>query len=80
MYDVDFDPPAELQRDGLPVEALTAFMELRATLETAPWNGLRPANNPTGNMLSMPFGDFGLVTYVVMEDRRLVYIVRITWL
>ncbi|MFB4265257.1 type II toxin-antitoxin system RelE/ParE family toxin [Nonomuraea sp. GTA35] len=79
MYAVEFDPPAEKQRDELPFEALAAFMELRAVLEVAPWSGRRPSNNPRGNMLSMPFGETGLVTYLVMEERRLVYIVRITW-
>jgi hypothetical protein len=63
----------------LPVEALAAFMELRAVLEIAPWSGAPPSNNPSANMLSMPFGDAGMVTYVVMEQRRLVYVVRITW-
>ncbi|MFC4006690.1 type II toxin-antitoxin system RelE/ParE family toxin [Nonomuraea purpurea] len=79
MYVVDFDPPAEKQRDALPTEALAALMELRAVLEMTPWSGTPPSNNPAGNMLTMPFGDFGLVTYFVMEERRLVYIVRITW-
>jgi hypothetical protein len=79
VYAVEFDPPAEKQRDELPVGALAAFMELRAALEVAPWSGKRLANNPTGNMLSMPFGETGLITYLVMEERRLVYIVRITW-
>jgi hypothetical protein len=80
VYVVEFDPPAEKQRDLLPVEALSAFMELRTVLELTPWSGDRPTNNPAGNMLSMPFGETGLVTYLVMEDRRLVYIVRITWI
>jgi hypothetical protein len=31
-------------------------------------------------MLTHPFGDSrGLATYVVMEERRLVYVVRIAW-
>jgi hypothetical protein len=30
-------------------------------------------------MLSMPFGSAGVTTYIVMEQRRLVYVVRITW-
>ena len=79
MYAVQFDPPAERQRDSLPVEALTAFMEVATVLELSPWSGDRPTNNPRGNMLSMPFGGSGLVTYLVMEDPRRVYIVRITW-
>ncbi|MEU7742256.1 hypothetical protein [Nonomuraea sp. NPDC049158] len=80
MYAVEFDPPAEKQRDTLPVEALPAFMEVRALLELALWSGDPPSSNPAGNMLSMPFGHSGIVTYVVMERRQLVYIVRIVWL
>ena len=79
MYAVEFDPPAEKQRDTLPADALAAFMEARALLEIEPWSGIRPANNPSGNMLSLSFGTYGIVTYFVMEERRLVYIVRITW-
>ena len=83
MYAVEFDPPAEKQRDTLPVEALPAFMEVRALLELAPWSGDPSPSNPAGNMLSMlsmPFGHSGIVMYVVMERRQLVYIVRIVWL
>lgn len=81
MYAVEFDPIAEQQRDALPPEAGAAFMELHALLEVAPWSGepLKRAN-PQANMLSHPFGDgVGLATYVVMEERRFVYVVRIAW-
>jgi mRNA-degrading endonuclease RelE of RelBE toxin-antitoxin system len=80
VYALDFDPPAAKQRDTLPAEALAAFMEARALLEIAPWSGMRPSSNPSGNMLSLSFGEYGIVTYFVLEERLLVYIVRITWL
>ncbi|TMR11511.1 hypothetical protein ETD86_35580 [Nonomuraea turkmeniaca] len=81
MYDVELDPVAEQQRDTLPADALAAFMELRALLEVAPWSGqpLRP-DNPKANMLTHTFGGYGVATYVALEERRLVYVVRLVWL
>ncbi|MFG3437694.1 hypothetical protein ACGF0J_10670 [Nonomuraea sp. NPDC047897] len=50
-------------------------------LETAPWTG-RSSNpsNPDANMLTMPFGERGLITYLVLERTREVYVVRVQWL
>jgi hypothetical protein len=49
-------------------------------LETAPWSGepFNPAN-PRGNMLTHVFGELGLATYLVLEDRREVYLLRVEW-
>jgi hypothetical protein len=49
-------------------------------LETAPWSG-EPFNraNPRGNMLTHAFGELGLATYLVLEERREVYLLRIEW-
>jgi hypothetical protein len=80
VYAVEFDPIAEKQRDTLPSTAGPAFMELHTLLEVAPWSGDPPSNNPAGNMLTHTFGDFGVATYLVMEERRLVYVVRVTWI
>lgn len=81
MYTVELDPVAEQQRDALPAEALTAFMELHALLELSPWAG-KPFREkiPAGNMLTHEFGGPGVATYFVLEERRLVYVIRITWL
>lgn len=81
MYTVDLDPVAERQRDALPAEAMAAYMELQTLLEVSPWSGkpLR-ADNPNANMLTHAFGAYGLAMYVVLEERRHVYIARITWL
>jgi hypothetical protein len=79
VYVILHDPVAEKERDTLPTAAQPHYMELLAMLEVAPWSGDPPTNNPAGNMLSMPFGGLGLATYIVMEQRRLVYVVRITW-
>ncbi|MEV4101022.1 hypothetical protein AB0J42_12230 [Nonomuraea sp. NPDC049649] len=81
MYEVALDPQAERERDGLQPEACAAFMELLAMLEVAPWGGKSfREDRPKGNMLTQPFGDgLGMATYFVLEERRLVYIVRIAW-
>lgn len=81
MYTIDLDPVARQQAEALPVEAINAFLELRTLLETEPWSGM-PLNpdNPKANILSHEFGGLGLVVYVVLDERRIVYIVRIEWL
>ncbi|GAB1823528.1 hypothetical protein [Herbidospora sp. RD11066] len=80
MYAITFDPVAEQQRDALPTPAVASYMEACAVLEVAPWSGEPPANNPVGNMLTKTFGTSGLLTYLVLEERRLVYVIRIHWL
>lgn len=69
--------------EALPAEFLTAFAELRATLEVAPWTVGRPyvAANPGGSRTAS-FGpqDRGLVLYVVQERDRVVAIWQVTLL
>ncbi|MBN6057828.1 hypothetical protein JYK22_38250, partial [Nonomuraea sp. RK-328] len=64
----------------LPDHALHPLAELFTFLETAPWSGA-PYNskNPRANMLTHPFGERGLATYVVLDRQREVYLVRIEW-
>lgn len=54
--------------------------DLFVLLETAPWSG-EPydSKNPRANMLTHPFGERGLATYVVLERQGEVYVVRIEW-
>lgn len=81
MYTITLDPVAEHQRDKLPVEARPHYEELLRMLELAPWGGdPYDSEKPDRNMRQQPFGGAGMATYFVMEERRLVYIVRITWL
>lgn len=49
-------------------------------LEVVPWNGL-PLNrdNPDGTVRQLPFGTVGLITYLILDDRRRVDILIITW-
>ncbi|MBG0833320.1 hypothetical protein HS041_37085 [Planomonospora sp. ID67723] len=46
----------------------------------APWSG-QPYNpaNPKANMLTHAFGERGLATYVVMDEQREVYLIRLEW-
>jgi hypothetical protein len=73
-------PVAEEQVRAVPQEALGPLAELFTLLETAPWSG-QPFNpvNPRGNMLTHAFGELGLATYLVLEEHREVYLLRIEW-
>jgi hypothetical protein len=81
VYTVDLDPVAQQQAEALPATAINLFLELRAVLEVDPWSG-RPLNpdNPKANILTRAFGGLGLAVYLILDEQRLVYIVRIDWL
>jgi hypothetical protein len=80
VFKLIIDPVAEEQIAALPDHALNPLADLFALLETAPWSG-DPYNskNPRANMLTHPFGERGLATYVVLDQQREVYLVRIEW-
>ncbi len=80
MYRLSLDPIAEDQVNAVPQEALRPLAELFTLLETAPWSG-QPFNSATarGNMLTHAFGELGLATYLVLDERREVYLLRIEW-
>ena len=63
MYQLSLDPVAEDQIKAVPQEALRPLAELFTLLETAPWSG----------------APFSLATYLVLEDHREVYLLRIEW-
>ncbi len=79
-YAVDVDPLAEQQISALPPRALTALAEAIAVLELVPWNGL-PINNgnPKGPVRQLPFGQLGMITYLILEDQRRVDLLIVTW-
>ncbi|MEU8252429.1 hypothetical protein [Nonomuraea sp. NPDC048916] len=80
MFKLIIDPVAEEQIAALPDHALRPLAELFALPETAPWSGdPYNSNNPRANMLTHPFGERGLATYVVLDRQREVYLVRIEW-
>lgn len=80
MYHLSLDPIVEAQIKSVPEEALRPLAELFTLLETAPWSGqpFKPAN-PRSNMLIHAFGERGLATYLVLEEQREVYLLRIEW-
>ncbi|GAA2446521.1 hypothetical protein GCM10010191_74470 [Actinomadura vinacea] len=81
MYQLTTTPIAEEQISALPGQALGPLAELFALLETAPWSG-QPfdTSNPRANMLTHAFGERGFATYVVLEEQREVYVIRVAWL
>ncbi|MQA11740.1 MAG: hypothetical protein GEU98_24960 [Pseudonocardiaceae bacterium] len=80
MYYVDTDPKAQEQVDALPPAALSAYAEARTFLEVSPWEG-RSYNrwNPDGPMRTVPFGEAGLIIYLVLDDQRRVDVLRVLW-
>jgi hypothetical protein len=80
VYRLNLDPVAEEQVNAVPEGALRPLAELFTLLETAPWSG-QPFNpaHPRGNMLTHAFGERGLATYLVLEERREVHVLRVEW-
>jgi hypothetical protein len=80
VYRLSLEPIAEDQINVIAQEALRPLAELFTLLETAPWSGepFNPAN-PRSNMLTHTFGELGLATYLVLEESREVYLLRIEW-
>lgn len=74
------DPVAQDQIAALPADAMRYLAEALDLIEMDPWAGgpQRPGD-PDGNMRTMSFGERGLVTYLVLEPQREVYIVRVHW-
>lgn len=83
MYRVTTDQRSQPQVDALPAPGAAAFAEVRVVLEVAPWNG-DPLNRatPDAPVRTVVFGsgNEGLVTYLVLEDRRRVDVLDVLWL
>lgn len=83
MYQVDVDPEAQPEVEGLPRDAALAFQELRVALETSPHTlGRSLRETPTANMRATAFGPDrrGLVYWYVVGDVRRVWVVRVFWI
>jgi hypothetical protein len=79
-YALDIDPLAEQQIDALPQDALTSFAEALAVLELVPWNGLSINEaNPGAAVRQLPFGSFGMITYLILDDQQRVDLLIVTW-
>lgn len=79
MYSWAFmSPAAQTEADQLPREGMLALMEHMAAMALAPWNFADPQQ---GNMPTLPFGaGRGLVTVLVLDDRREMYVTKAQWL
>lgn len=82
MYSLEILPDVAEQVAALPAEALAAFAEVNVVLELTPWTG-DPLNreHPERNMRSMTFGAHGegLMVYVILEDQRRVFPLKVMW-
>ncbi len=60
--------------------ALAGYAQALAVLELVPWNG-DPINadNPEGNVRVIPFGDAGMVIYLILEDQQRVDVLELIW-
>lgn len=83
MYELETDPEAVDDLQGLPASALAPYAEVLSLLEVTPWSG-RAYNRqkPDGSMRVVPFGPKGegLVVYLILEDQRRVAVLRVMWL
>ena len=75
------DPIAQAQIAALPADAVRSLAEVFEALSMSPWSGTPvKRENPACNMLTWAFGENGLVTYIVLEPQREVFIVRVQWI
>jgi hypothetical protein len=80
-YAIQMSLVAQDQVQALPAAALLSFAEAITVLEIAPWRG-RPFNrrNPDGAVRALPFAGDGLITYLILEDQRIVEILDVQWI
>jgi hypothetical protein len=80
MYRIVTDGVVAHQIAGLPGAALAGYAQTLAVLELVPWNG-DPINadNPEGNVRVLPFGDAGMVIYLILEDQQRVDVLEVVW-
>ena len=78
-YRLTFDDVALDQIDHLPVSGMLALSEAYTVLSLTPWNGSGPEGRPDAPVRTLPFGRWGMVTYLVLEDRLQVDVLRVEW-
>ncbi|MEV5411458.1 hypothetical protein AB0K60_21795 [Thermopolyspora sp. NPDC052614] len=82
MYTVDKGKQVDEQIAALPAEALPAFHEVTVFLQVAPWNGhpfIRERPDSPIRTRTFGTGGVGMVTYLIVEYRRLVEIINVVW-
>jgi len=82
VYQILPMPEAIDQIDALPGEALASLAEVFAVLQLKPWEGEpQHKGNPDGAVRRWLFGGgAGQLTYVILENKREVYILMVLWL
>jgi plasmid stabilization system protein ParE len=80
-YELDIDPNARTQIQELPAAALGALADAFKVLALVPERG-EPLNaeNPGGGLYQLVFGGgHGLITYLLLADRRRVDVLVVNW-
>jgi hypothetical protein len=79
-YRIQFEPPALLQLNGFPGDALEALVPVMVDVSLYPADPLRtvPVPSRPGQRQAV-FGGVGLVTYEIDEGRRVVMVTDVTW-
>jgi hypothetical protein len=80
-YSIDIDPGAQDSIAVLPASALPLLAEALAVLELVPWSGrsVYPERNPDASVRNLPFGEAGMLTYLIIDQERRVDVVLVTW-
>jgi hypothetical protein len=79
-YQVETDVVARQQIAAFPQEAAELLPEIWTFLELTPWAGdAFRRDNPAGALRTIAFGEFGLVTYLILEDQRIVDVLTVIW-
>jgi hypothetical protein len=81
VYHITVDDHTQHQLDALPAEGQSAWQELRAVLEVAPWNGEPLYPTTPDGVLTWQFGPHqeGLAYYLVIEHARQVAVLEVHW-
>ena len=77
-YRLTFDAVALDQIDHLPVHGMLALSEVYTLLSLAPWSS-GPEGRPDAPVRTLPFGRWGMITFLVLEDRLQVDVLRVEW-
>lgn len=80
-YAIEIHPPATAQVEALPVHAAKLALEVFALLELAPWStGSASDRRPDAPVRTIPFGTYSMITYLILEDQRIVDILDVQWI
>jgi hypothetical protein len=78
-YSLEVSEEARAQIDTLPDQVAAALAEVWAFLEITPWAGT--ARHDRAPVRQVDFADgAGLVTYLILEDQRIVEVLLVLWL